>query len=71
MSGTNGGRRGRWTTWAWLLRRFPAPEADERASSAAARAAVAAHVAALRARAGARAAPVEAALAALTGRVPG
>jgi hypothetical protein len=66
MSGTDGGRRGRWTTLAWLLRRFPAPEADDRASPAADRAAVA-MAAALRARTPARAAPVEALLAALTG----
>jgi hypothetical protein len=67
MSGTDGGRRGRWTTLAWLLRRFPAPEADDRASPAADRAAVAMAAAALRARTPARAAPVEALLAALTG----
>ena len=52
---------------AWLLRRCPAPEADEREFPAAARAAVAAQVAARRARTPARAAPVEALLAALTG----
>ena len=64
MSSTNGERRGPWTTVAWLRRREPAPEADDRESSAADRAAVAA---ALRARTPARAAPVEALLAALTG----
>ena len=67
MSSTHGERRGQWTTLEWLLRRFPAPEAADRESSAADRAAVTAAAAALRARTPARAAPVEALLAALTG----
>jgi hypothetical protein len=63
--------RGRWAALGWLLRRFPEPEATAWESPAADRAAVAAQVAALRARTPARAAPVEAVLAALTGRAPG
>jgi hypothetical protein len=63
--------RGRWAALGWLLRRFPEPEADEGESPAAERAAVAAQAAGLRARTPARAAPVEAVLAALTGRAPG